>query len=97
MIQSTNSRVLSPNLSSSMFSQNDTFNSSTGSTHKLSSTHIVSTDRIPTDDPSIMSYQRVRKVVTNSFSSVDAELRAKEEHLAHLKSIDVSKYMSPNE
>ena len=105
LIQS--SRVTSPNdprnagafvSNVTMFSPNDSFNSSSTS-HKLSSTHIVSTDRVPLlgSDESIMSYQKIRKVVTNSFSSVDAELRAKEDYLAHLKSIDVSKYTSPNE
>lgn len=102
LVQVSSSSSSPPNNASNMslFSPtttNDTLNSSTSS--KLCSTRIVTSNAADLDpyDPSIMSYQRVRKVVSSSFSAVDAELRAKEEHLAHLRSIDVSKYASPNE
>ena len=87
-----NSTMFSPN-------SNDTLNSSQMSTQQLSSTHVITTNKVPNmdSDESIMSYQKVKKVVTNSFSVVDAELRAKEDYLSQLKNIDISKYSFPNE
>ena len=45
----------------------------------------------------IMSYQRVKKIIIDSAQSNEAQLKAKENMLQHLKSIDLSKYSFPNE
>jgi hypothetical protein len=44
----------------------------------------------------IISCQRIRKVVISNESS-DHELKAKEEYLNHLRSIDLNKFSFPNE
>lgn len=44
----------------------------------------------------VISYQRVKKIVIDT-SSLDDEIRARENYLNHLKSIDLDKYSFPNE
>lgn len=45
----------------------------------------------------IISYQRVKKILIDPANSNEAQLKAKENMLNHLKSIDLAKYSFPNE
>jgi hypothetical protein len=49
------------------------------------------------NNPDVVSYQRIKKVVIETSTSTASQVKLKEDQLRHLQSIDLNKYSFPNE